>query len=185
MNYSFTSKNFDTTDSIKNFAIEKIDRHLGRLLPDNVNITVSFIEIGFKKKVEVTLHLNKRIIRAEVINNEDMHAAIDEVVDILKKQVRRYKNRLEAISKKNFKLKEEIKLLPVDNIELLEAENSSNIEIERIKSFAIKPMDPEEAAMELELLAHSFYVFLNSDTGEVNVIYKRRNGSYGLIEPKY
>lgn len=92
---------------------------------------------------------------------------------------------MEAISKKNFKLKEEIKLLPVDNIELLEAENSSNIEIERIKSFAIKPMDPEEAAMELELLAHSFYVFLNSDTGEVNVIYKRRNGSYGLIEPKY
>lgn len=61
----------------------------------------------------------------------------------------------------------------------------SNIKIERIKSFAIKPMDAEEAVMEIELLGHNFYVFLNSDTEEVNVIYKRKNGSYGLIEPKY
>lgn len=184
MNYSFTSKNFNVNESIKNFASEKIDRHLGRLLPQNTNVNVSFIEIGFEKKVEVTLHLNKRIIRAEVSNNENMRAAIDEVVDVLKKQVRRYKNRLDDISKKNVTFQEELAILP-NNQEQDNEESGKNVKIERIKSFAIKPMDAEEAAMEIELLNHSFYVFLNSETEEVNVIYKRKDGSYGLIEPKY
>jgi len=196
MNYSFTSKNFNADESIKNFAIEKINHHLGRLLPENTNINVAFIEIGYEKKVEVTIYLNKRIIRAEFSNKENMRGAIDEVVDILRKQVRRYKNRLDAISKKTGKLNDELNLLPkVDfndfnnnngNGDNLTDNNiSGNIKIERVKSFAIKPMDAEEAAMEIELLGHDFYVFLNSDTDQVNVIYKRKNGSYGLIEPKY
>ncbi len=181
MNYSFTSKNFSVDDSIKNFASEKIDHHLGRLLPENTKVNVAFIEIGFEKKVEVTVYLNKRIMRAEMTNNESMRAAIDEVVDVLRKQVRRYKNRLDAISKKNVTFAEEFNYLPKVNDEAVEEESK----IERIKSFAIKPMSVEEAAMEIELLGHSFYVFLNSDTEEVNVIYRRKNGSYGLIEPKY
>ena len=181
MNYSFTSKNFNADESIKKFASEKLDHHLGRLLPENTNVNVSFIEVGFEKKVEVTVYLNKRIMRAEMSNNENMRAAIDEVVDVLKKQVRRYKNRLDAISKKNVTFQEEFNVLPKTE----EKSDGQNIKIERIKSFAIKPMDAEEAAMEIELLGHSFYVFLNSDTEEVNVIYKRKNGSYGLIEPKY
>ena len=192
MNYSFTSKNFNADESIKNFAIEKIDHHLGRLLPENTKINVAFIEIGYEKKVEVTIYLNKRIIRAEFSNKENMRGAIDEVVDILRKQVRRYKNRLDAISKKTGKLNDELDLLPKfdfnnNNDSDISSDNniSGNIKIERVKSFAIKPMDAEEAAMEIELLGHDFYVFLNSDTDQVNVIYKRKNGSYGLIEPKY
>lgn len=187
MNYFFTSKNFSADESIKNFVIEKMNHHLGKLLPHDININISFIEIGFEKKVEVTIYLNKRIMRAEMTNNENMRAAVDEVIDVLKKQVRRYKNRLDAISKKTGKSNDELKLMPVvnNNIDDDDDDVESNIKIERIKSFAIKPMDAEEAAMEIELLGHNFYVFLNSNTEEVNVIYKRKNGSYGLIEPKY
>ena len=113
-----------------------------------------------------------------------MRAAIDEVVDILRKQMRRYKERLNRLSKKNSSFVEE------SNLSFVADESDNNlgeetvVNIERIKSFAVKPMDPEEAVMELELIGHSFYVFLNSLTNEVNVVYKRKNGSYGLIEPK-
>ena len=113
-----------------------------------------------------------------------MRAAIDEIVDILRKQMRRYKERLNRLSKKNSSFAEESNL----SFAMDESDNNLDAEtvvnIERIKSFAVKPMDPEEAVMELELIGHSFYVFLNSLTNEVNVVYKRKNGSYGLIEPK-
>ena len=171
MKFNFVSQNFDMNDEIKNFAMDKIKNHVGRLLTG-------------EKKVEVTMYLKKRIVHAEATSDQNMKAAIDEVVDILRKQMRRYKERLNRLSKKNSSFAEE------SNLSLVMDESDNNLDeetvvnIERIKSFAVKPMDPEEAVMELELIGHSFYVFLNSLTNEVNVVYKRKNGSYGLIEPK-
>lgn len=163
--------------------MEKIDHHLGKLLPDDTEVVVNFIELNFEKKVEVNVSLRKRLMHAEAMNSENMHGAIDEVVDILKKQVRRYKNRLDKIYRKKVSFNDEVQyMLPSEEEEL---PNEEYVKIERIKKFAMKPMDPEEAAMEMELLNHTFYVFLNSETDEVNVIYKRKNGSYGLIEPKH
>ena len=186
MKFNFVSQNFDMDDKIKDFAMDKIKNHIGRLLTGECQINVRFVEIGFEKKVEVTMYLNlkKRIVHAEATSDQNMRAAIDEVVDILRKQMRRYKERLNRLSKKNSSFVEE------SNLSFVADESDNNlgeetvVNIERIKSFAVKPMDPEEAVMELELIGHSFYVFLNSLTNEVNVVYKRKNGSYGLIEPK-
>lgn len=184
MKFNFVSTNFDMDDKIKNFAIDKIKNHIGRLLTGDCNINVRFVEVGFEKKVEVTMYLKKRIVHAEATSDKNMRAAIDEIVDILRKQMRRYKERLNRLSKKNSSFAEESNL----SFAMDESDNNLDAEtvvnIERIKSFAVKPMDPEEAVMELELIGHSFYVFLNSLTNEVNVVYKRKNGSYGLIEPK-
>lgn len=184
MKFNFVSTNFDMDDKIKNFAIDKIKNHIGRLLTGDCNINVRFVEVGFEKKVEVTMYLKKRIVHAEATSDQNMRAAIDEIVDILRKQMRRYKERLNRLSKKNSSFAEESNL----SFAMDESDNNLDAEtvvnIERIKSFAVKPMDPEEAVMELELIGHSFYVFLNSLTNEVNVVYKRKNGSYGLIEPK-
>ena len=184
MKFNFVSTNFDMDDKIKNFAIDKIKNHIGRLLTGDCNINVRFVEVGFEKKVEVTMYLKKRIVHAEATSDQNMRAAIDEIVDILRKQMRRYKERLNRLSKKNSSFAEESNL----SFAMDESDNNLDAEtvvnIERIKSFAVKPMDPEEAVMELELIGHSFYVFLNSLTNEVNVVYKRKNCSYGLIEPK-
>ena len=186
MKFNFVSQNFDMDDKIKDFAMDKIKNHIGRLLTGECQINVRFVEIGFEKKVEVTMYLNlkKRIVHAEATSDQNMRAAIDEVVDILRKQMRRYKERLNRLSKKNSSFVEE------SNLSFVADESDNNlgeetvVNIERIKSFAVKPMDPEEAVMELELIGHSFYVFLNSLTNEVNVENKKKNGSYGLIEPK-
>lgn len=148
-------------------------------------MNICFVEVGFQKKVEVMIKIGKRVVRAESVSDESMEAAIDNVIDMLKKQVRRYKSRLIRLSKKNLRFKDESNFV-LSNDENSEDEdfNGEIKNIERTKNFAIKPMDPEEAALELDLVGHSFYVFLNSKTNEVNVIYKRRDGSYGLIEPK-
>ena len=184
MQFNFVSKNFDVNDEIKDFAVDKITNHVGRLLTGGCNINVRFVETRFEKKIEVTIYLKKRIVRAEATSGQNMKAAIDEVVDILRKQMRRYKERLNRLSKKNSRFIEESTLSFVANENDNDADGETPVNIERIKSFAVKPMDPEEAVMELELIGHSFYVFLNSSTNEVNVVYKRKNGSYGLIEPK-
>lgn len=191
--YSFTSKNFDDSDTVKDFTMDKLDHHLKKFLPEDTKITVSFIETGFKKKVEITAHVNKRLVRAEVSNKESMQGAVDESIDVLTKQLRRYKDKLIAISKKNSSFSNELKTisdLPENDVDTedisdLNTQDEKNIKIERVKSFDVKPMSAEEAAMEMCLLDHDFYVFVNSGTGKVNVIYKRKNGSYGLIEPRY
>ena len=184
MKFNFVSQNFDMDDEIKNFAMDKIKNHVGKLLTGECKINVRFVEARFEKKIEVTIYLKKRIVRAEATSDQNMKAAIDEVVDILRKQMRRYKERLNRLSKKNSSFIEESNLSFIANENDNDLDEGAAVNIERIKSFAMKPMDPEEAVMELELIGHSFYVFLNSSTNEVNVVYKRKNGSYGLIEPK-
>jgi len=106
-----------------------------------------------------------------------MYVSIDLVEEILERQLKKYKNKL--IDKKLN--------TPSFSKAFLEDETQpdDHVEIVKSKKFAIKPMDPEEACVQMELLGHSFYVFLNSDTEEVNVVYKRKGGSYGLIEPEF
>jgi len=174
VNYFFTSKNFNLDNEMKNFVIEKFNKHLAKFLPEKTNINISFREVNYQKKIKVMISLGKRTMRAEVTDLESMHAAVDTVIDILRKQIRRYKSRMMALAKKNNEREE---------FDLHIESDQKDINIERVKSFAFKPMNIEEATLELELLSYDFYVFLNSDTNEVNVIYKRKNNSYGLIEP--
>ena len=180
MNYSFTGKNIEVTEAIKEKTISKISR-LSRLFSEDTNITVTISVVKLDQTVEVTIPLQKRILRAEA-TAEDLYAAIDNVVDILEKQMIKYKTRLRDKSRREVKFKEEYHA-HFNETESNEASNEKNIE--RTKKIAIKPMDAEEAVMELELLGHDFYVFRNGETDEVNVVYKRKDGSYGLIEPEY
>ena len=179
MRYSFTGKNITLTDSLKDRAMSKIDR-LERRLPKDAEVSVIFSVERQDNKIEVTIPLKKRILRAEVTEN-DMYAAIDSVIDVLEKQMVKYKTRLRDKNRRDSSYNEEMSYLPAE--EIISDENP--LKIERTKRFALKPMDAEEAVMEMELLGHGFYMFRNSSTDEVNVVYKRNNGSYGLIEPEY
>lgn len=178
MKYTFKGKNIVVSDALKLSVQEKMSR-LHRILPDDTEINVLFFVEKPLNKIEVTAKLPKRFLRAEVVS-DDMYSAIDQIVDKLERQLLKYKNRLRDKSRKDSSFEEELQFF--DNFD--SDDLNSEIHIEKFKKFQIKPMDFEEAILEMELLSHSFFVFINSKTNDVNVLYKRKNGSYGIIEPE-
>lgn len=188
MRYTFIGKDSVLTDSVKKRIEDKLDK-IGKFLPENPNATVRLTELPSRKlyKLEVTIPIRKRVLRAEVIEeNKDfaIFASIDKVVDILESQVVKYKSRLRSIQRKEPSLKEEYNSIAIDD-SIIDSKVQDKPSIERTKKFAIKPMDIEEAVMELELIGHNFFVYLNANTNEVNVVYKRNDSTYGLIEPEF
>ena len=123
-------------------------------------------------RVEVTIRCSGMVFRAEEAA-EDMNEAVDRLVDILLRQIRKIKTRLEKRLRSG---------AFVDSIEP-EAEESETYRIVRSKSFPVKPLDVEEAILQMNLTGHQFYMFRNMDSGEINVVYRRKNGDYGLLEP--
>ena len=183
MRFTFKGTNLTVSQNVKDRIEQKINR-LSRLFPDNADVYVTFSAVRQGNKLEITIPMqNKRILRAEV-TSVDMFTAIDEAMDILDRQLVKHKNRLKDKSRRDASFKEELKFysLPeeptVQNEEIYDA-----IVIEKRKHFPLKPMDQEEAVMEMELLGHTFFVFRNSVSDEINVVYKRHNGTYGLIDP--
>ena len=174
MRYIISGKNIDVTDGLKDAIYEKIGK-LERYFTEDTEIQVTFSVEKERQKIEVTIPMKGNIIRAEE-ESTDMYVSIDLVEEIIERQLRKYKNKIierkqSAHSLSQAFAEEEI-------------EDEEEIEIIRSKRFAIKPMDPEEACVQMELLGHDFYVFRNSETDEVNVVYKRKKNSYGLIEPE-
>ena len=129
-----------------------------------------------RQKIEVTIPVKGSIIRAEQ-SSSDMYVSIDLVEEVIERQLKKYKNKL--TDKKHAREGFSSEFLEK------EYEEDDTIKIERTKRFAIKPMDPEEACVQMELLGHNFFVFFNSETEEVNVVYKRKGNTYGLIEPEF
>jgi len=181
MKYTFTGKNIVVSENLKERTMQKIGR-LDRLFPEDTAVTVTFGVVKQDNIIEVTIPLQRRILRAEV-TAADLYSAIDESVDVLEKQMVKYKKRLKDKSRRDGAFKEEATLIIHDDDDY--STNESEIRIEKSKRFALKPMDAEEAVMEMEMLGHNFFVFRNGESDEVNVVYKRKNGSYGLIEPEY
>ena len=180
MRYSFTGKNINISDRFKEKIAAKIDR-ISKLFPDETEAVVTLSKIKLDNKIEVTVKLPKRILRAEVTKN-DMNAAIDEVVDVLESQMTRYKRRLIDKTSQDVSFADELRVFEsVDE----EYQEEGGLKITRTKRFTVKPMDAEEAVMQMEMLGHSFFVFRNAQTDEVNVVYKRKDGTYGLIDPEY
>ncbi|MCL2387485.1 MAG: ribosome-associated translation inhibitor RaiA [Defluviitaleaceae bacterium] len=179
MRYVFTGKNMSVTEGIKERATSKLGR-LEKLLPDNAEVYVTFSEHKHLTKMEVTVPMHKRTLRAEV-SDEDVANCMDQAVDILERQVVKYKSRLRDRRRRAVATTDELTFI---NAPEAEVDSSTEIIITRTKKFALKPMDAQEAVMEMELLNHSFYVFRNSWTDEINVVYKRNDGEYGLIEPQ-
>ena len=187
MRYSFTGKGVTVGDALKQKTIDKIGR-LERLLPDEAEIFITFTTIKNENKIEATIPLNRGILRAEE-SDIDMHVALDKVVDVLEKQMVKYKGRLNRKAKRDpdFKAGLNAYFAQVESLDddIDDEEANGGIVIKRSKKFALKPMDAEEAVMNMELLGHSFFVFRNAQTDEVNVVYRRNDNAYGLIEPEY
>lgn len=175
MRYLVSGKNIEVTAALREIAISKISK-LDKFFADD---TDAHITLSVQKQihiVEVTIPIKGSVIRAEE-REENMYAAIDLVVDILERQLMKHKEKLVDRHRHNGSFKNEY-------LELSADDDFDGVQIVRTKKFAVKPMDPEEACMEMELLGHDFFVFRNSETEEVNVVYKRKGANYGLIEPE-
>ena len=176
MRYIISGKNIDITPGLKEAAENKIGKLERYFSPDTeVQVTMS-VEKG-RQKIEVTIPVKGSIIRAEQDSN-DMYVSIDLVEEIIERQLRKYKNKLVARQQEGGNFKQEF-------FDTAENTDEDEIKIVRTKKFGIKPMYPEDACIQMELLGHDFYVFCNAETEEVNVVYKRKNGSFGLIEPEF
>jgi len=168
------------TEGIKERATRKLGR-LDKLLPENAEVYITFSEYKHLTKMEVSVPMHKRMLRAEV-SDADVSNCMDQAVDILERQVVKYKSRLRDRRRRSVATNDELTF--IDTQENTEAADNNEIIITRTKKFALKPMDAQEAVMEMELLNHGFYVFRNSWTDEINVVYRRNDGEYGLIEPQ-
>lgn len=175
MRFTITGKNIEVTSGLREAVEDKLGK-LDRFFAPATEATVRLSVQRETQKIEVTIPVKGHLIRAEE-SSTDMYVSIDLVEEILERQLKKYKNKL--IDKKQN--------APSFSAAFIEEENSidDHVEIVKTKKFAVKPMDPEEACVQMELLGHSFFVFLNGETDEVNVVYKRKGGSYGLIEPEF
>ncbi|MBQ9156164.1 MAG: ribosome-associated translation inhibitor RaiA [Eubacterium sp.] len=175
MRYIIYGKNLKVSDSLKQAVNTKFGKLEKFFTPDTeVQVTLSMQRN--RQIVEATIPMKGNILRAEQ-SSDDMYVSIDQAVDVLERMIRKYKTKITAHGKGIGAFTEEFMEEDVDN--------PGAITITRSKRFAIKPMDAEEACIQMELLGHDFYVFRNARTFEVNVVYKRKDGTYGLIEPEF
>ena len=167
MKFIISGKNIEVTEGLRDAVQEKIGK-LSRYFTDTTEIVVTLSVEKERQKIEVTIPMKGNIIRAEQVSN-DMYVSIDMVEEIIERQLRRYKNKL--IDKKQ---------AGGFNQDFIDddIDEEESINIIRTKRFAMKPMDPEEACIQMELLGHSFFVFRNAQTDEVNVVYKRKGNTY-------
>jgi len=169
MEINVRGKNIDVNPSLKQYAekrLSKIDRYI-KQTPLAVQVTFSTERDNYV--VEVTIPLNGYLLRAEE-SARDAFSSVDNVMEKLEKQIEKYRT----------------KLFKRDRVEVASAprEDLENARIVKVKRFPMKPMTPEEAAMQMELLGHDFFVFHNAENDAVNVVYRRKDGNYGLIEPE-
>ncbi len=175
MRYIISGKNIEVTEGLKTAVYEKIGK-LERYFTPDTEIHVTMNVEKERQKIEVTIPMKGSMVRAEQTSN-DMYVSIDLVEEIIERQLRKYKNKI--IEKKQAAANLNQAFMDDD------FEEDDTIKIIRTKKFAIKPMDPEEACVQMELLGHNFFVYRNAETDEVNVVYKRKGNTYGLIEPEY
>ena len=169
MKFIIVGKNIEVTPGLKKNVEEKIGKLEKYFSPDTeVHVTLSVEKE--RHKIEVTIPVKGSIIRSEQVSN-DMYISIDLVEEIIERQLKKYKNKI--IDKEQ----------AAESFER-EYQDDDEIKIVRTKQFDMKPMYPEDACVQMELLGHSFYVFNNAETNEVNVVYKRKANTYGLIEPE-
>ena len=171
MKYNIRGNKINVTEAISDYIKNKVSK-LEKYLDDNDEVEAKAIVSakGHDQKVEITIWSGKYNIRAEVVN-ADLYSAIDLVIDKLERQFKKYRGKL------NIKRAKEEYISEID--ELLEEEEQK---IVRRKEVYLKPIDEEEAITQMELLGHSFFVFKNVETGKINVVYKRSDSDYGLIE---
>lgn len=175
MRFTLVGKNIEVTQSLRDAVESKIGKLERYFTKDTEAHVMLSVEKG-RQKIEVTIPVKGGIIRAEEAN-DDLYTAIDYVEDVIERQLKKYKSKLID------KHQTGGELLPAFAEE--DEEDEEAIKIAKVKKFDIKPMYAEDACVQMELLGHSFYVFINAETDQVNVVYKRKGGTFGLIEPEY
>ena len=176
MKFIISGRNLEVTEGLTNPVIDKLGKLERYFTPDTeVNVTMSIEKE--RQKIEVTIPVKGHIIRSEQVSN-DMYVSIDLVEEVIERQLRKYKNKLVAKQQDGGNFRREF-LEKEENIE------PEEIKIIRTKEIEMKPMYPEDACIQMELLGHNFYMFHNAESDEVNVVYKRKGGTYGMIVPEH
>ncbi len=185
MDVAVKGRNMPVTEALERYAAEKVER-IAKFFDEERSVARAEVELIHERNpsnpepevADATLFINGTVLKAREAST-DMYASIDRMSDKLERQVRRYRGRqLDRWhgQRKRHEIAEGW-LVSVEDEEEIEAR------IVRTKQFQMKPMSPEEAALQMDLLGHAFFVFTSADTGEINVVYRRRDGNYGLIEP--
>lgn len=174
MRITITGRNIELTDGIKKAVEDKLGKLEKYFTPDtDVNVTLSVEKE--RQKIEVTIPVKGHIIRSEQVSN-DMYVSIDLVEEVIERQLKKYRTKL-IDKKQNAEAFFQPEFIDADTEE-------EEVRIVRTKRFGMKPMYPEDACVQMELSGHDFFVFRNAETDEVNVVYKRKGNTYGLIEPE-
>ena len=176
MKLNFTGKNMEITDALRDVTQKKIGK-LDKYFQKDIEGNVTFSSEKNRKIIEVTINLPGTIIRAEE-STDDMYVSIDKAVDILERQIRKHKTKLQN----RYKNTETIRFENV--VPLSQEEDSYKPKLVKKKKFSIKPMSSDEAILQMELLRHNFFVFMDANNEDVSIVYKRKDGNYGLIEPE-
>ena len=184
MNYNVRGENIEVTPAIREYVekkIGKLERYFNNT-PD-ANVLVNLKVNNNTSKVEVTIPMPNLVLRAEE-ENADMYAAIDLINDKLERQIRKHKTKINRRYRNSLSTTPETFSFIAETDDVPdEFEEDSEIEVVRNKRFDLKPMDSEEAILQMNLLGHNFFVYTNADTNTTNVVYRRKDGRYGLIEP--
>jgi ribosome hibernation promoting factor len=185
MDVMVKGRNMPVTEALERYATEKVER-TAKFFDEEHSVARAEVELIHERNrsnpepevADATLFINGTVLKAREAS-ADMYASIDRMSDKLERQVRRYRGR--QLDRWHGQRQRH----EMAEAGLVFAEDEEEIEarIVRTKQFQMKPMNPEEAALQMDLLGHAFFVFTNADTGEINVVYRRRDGNYGLIEP--
>lgn len=173
MKFNIVGKNIEVTEGLRAAVEDKIGK-LEKFFTEDTEVHVTLSVEKDRQKIEVTIPVKGNIIRSEQVSS-DMYVSIDLVEEIIERQLKKYKNKL--VDKKQgagFFRQEFIEKDYMDEEE---------VQIIRTKKFDIKPMYPEDACVQMELLGHSFFAFVNAETDDINVVYRRKGGTYGILEP--
>lgn len=180
MKITVIGKNLSVTEALEARVQKKVGK-LSRYFGDEIEATVKLAVDKGRSICEVTIPVKGSLIRAEEESQTNMYAAIDAVCEKLERQVRKNRTRLEKKLKTSAFIPQEPEYFFPDEPEL----EQNGYEIVKEKHFTVESLSPEEAAAQMELLGHTFFIFLNTQTGTVCTVYKRHDGGYGLLIPEY
>ena len=175
MRITISGRNIELTEGLKQAVEEKLSK-LEKFFKTDTDVYVTLSVEKDRQKIEVTIPAKGHVIRSEQVSN-DMYVSIDLVEEVIERQLRKYRTKISA-------KKYAPAIFQDDFVESDDAEDEE-IKIVRTKRFGMKPMYPEDACIQMELSGHDFFVFRNAENDEVNVVYKRKGNTYGLIEPEF
>ncbi|MEK3887972.1 ribosome hibernation-promoting factor, HPF/YfiA family [Bacillus sp. FSL K6-3431] len=180
LNYQIRGENIEVTEALRDHIekkVSKLERYFNEIPEANVHVNLK-VNPDKKSKVEITIPLPQLVLRAEETNN-DMYAAIDLIIDKLERQIRKHKTKVN----RKFREKGNINEFFATGANGSVAEDDEDeLNIVRTKQFHLKPMDSEEAVLQMNMLGHSFFVYTDAETNATNIVYQRKDGKYGLIE---